>query len=376
MTKLNKRTYHLYNGSRSFFDNELYEIYIKNDYRTFSQLIKEYEENRVNGKSFTNLAQNLVISNESFNGITEQAHDRLNELIIDLTTSNATIYIHNPPTNLKRYLYILNTEGKIELTEVAQDYRIKVNEEEFIANMKAISKEIVGQSHAIIEISKTMWYLTKSQRENPYVIMLYGNSSLGKTQIVREIASKFYDNKFFEKHLSMFKNNSYADYFFGEKPNRATLGYELLERNSNLIFLDELDKCPEYFFSAFYTLFDNTIFKDKTYEVNVSKTLIILTSNYLSEENIKKEIGLPVYYRIDKFIKFNDFNSKTVFEIIKKEIKSRELEYRDVLTSDEIYEVVSHQVLSKGENARTIKYKVQRVIEDLLFQKIKIEFEK
>ena len=123
-------------------------------------------------------------------------------------------------------------------------------------------------------------------------------------------------------------------------------------------------------------MFDNTIFKDKTYEVNVSKTLIILTSNYLSEENIKKEIGLPVYYRIDKFIKFNDFDSKTVLEVIKKEIKSREQEYSDVLTYDEIYDVVSHKVLSKGENARTIKYKVQKVIEDLLFQKIQDEFVK
>lgn len=376
MTKLNKRTYHLYNGSRSFFDNELYDIYKKCDYKTFSQLVKESDECRTNGKSFNSFAHILVISNESFNGITEQAHDRLNELIIDLTKSDATIYIHNPPTNLKRYLYLLNAEDKIEISEMTQDYKINVTEDEFIKNMKAISKEIVGQSHAIIEISKTMWYLTKSHRENPYVIMLYGNSSLGKTQIVREIASKFYNNNFFEKHLSMFKNNSYADYFFGEKPNRATLGYELLERDSNLIFLDELDKCPEYFYSAFYTLFDNTIFKDKTYEVNVSKTLIILTSNYLSEENIKKEIGLPVYYRIDKFIKFNDFDSKTVLEVIKKEIKSREQEYSDVLTYDEIYDVVSHKVLSKGENARTIKYKVQKVIEDLLFQKIQDEFVK
>ena len=30
------------------------------------------------------------------------------------------------------------------------------------------------------------------------MIMLYGNSSLGKTELVREIADKFYDNNYYE----------------------------------------------------------------------------------------------------------------------------------------------------------------------------------
>ena len=77
----------------------------------------------------------------------------------------------------------------------------------------------------------------------------------------------------------MFKNNNYSDYFFGEEPNRRSLGFDLLERTSNLIFLDELDKCPEFFYSAFYTLFDNVEFKDATYDVDISGTIIILTSN-------------------------------------------------------------------------------------------------
>ena len=91
--------------------------------------------------------------------------------------------------------------------------------------------------------------------------MLYGKSSLGKTELVREVAAKFFNDKLLEKHLSMFKNNNYADYFFGDAPNRRSIGFDLLERESNLIFLDELDKCPEHFYSAFYTLFDNTLFK-------------------------------------------------------------------------------------------------------------------
>ena len=114
----------------------------------------------------------------------------------------------------------------------------------------------------------------------------------------------------------MFKNNNYSDYFFGEEPNRRSLGFDLLERTSNLIFLDELDKCPEFFYSAFYTLFDNVEFKDATYD------------------------------------------------------EARKEEYGDMISPERIYEIVSKEISTKNENARTIKFKVQQVIENLLFKEV------
>ena len=169
----------------------------------------------------------------------------------------------------------------------------------------------------------------------------------------------------------MFKNNNYSEYFFGDAPNRRSLGFDLLERESNLIFFDELDKCPEYFFSAFYTLFDNTQFKDANYDVDVSGIVIILTSNYQSKDEMKRQLGLPIFYRIDKMIHFDDFGSDTIYAIVKNEINSREDEYADKLTPEMVYAAVSPIVSTTGENARTIKYKVQQVIEGLLFQEIR-----
>lgn len=203
-----------------------------------------------------------------------------------------------------------------------------------------------------------------------YVIMLYGNSSLGKTELVKEISQKFFGSKCLEKHLSMFKNNNYSEYFFGDAPNRKSLGFDLLERESNLIFFDELDKCPEHFFSAFYTLFDNTLFKDATYDADVSSIVIILTSNYQTEDEMKKQLGLPIFYRIDKMIHFDDFGCDTIYAIVKSEIEARKSEYSDKLTPEMVYAAVSPLVSATGENARTIKYKVQQVIEELLFQEV------
>lgn len=89
----------------------------------------------------------------------------------------------------------------------------------------------------------------------------------------------------------MFKNNNYSDYFFGDAPNRRSIGFDLLERESNLVFFDELDKCPEHFFSAFYTLFDNTEFKDATYDADISGIVIIRHRITIQKTKLRNSLG-------------------------------------------------------------------------------------
>lgn len=51
-------------------------------------------------------------------------------------------------------------------------------------------------------------------------------------------------------------------------------------------------------------MFDEGVFVDKNYTVNVEKCVIICTSNYSSEENAEKYLGSPIYSRFSKVIKF------------------------------------------------------------------------
>lgn len=365
-----KRKYHIIIGSKAFFDEKLPDFSEEDDVATFLELVKLSDASKNSRYPFEDYAEKLVIKNNNYHGIVDAAHDRLGPLIEDLTTDNADIYVHNPPRVLKEYLEDQYNRSIIELDISCEKYKMQRNTTLFAENIKNISSNIFGQQRAIEEVSKSLWYLTTVKREKPYVIMLYGNSSLGKTELVKEVSKSFFGGKSLEKHLSMFKNNNYSEYFFGDAPNRRSLGFDLLERESNLIFFDELDKCPEHFFSAFYTLFDNTMFKDATYDVDVSGIVIFLTSNYQTEEEMKKQLGLPIFYRIDKMIHFNDFEHSTIYEIVKNEIEARKDEYKDKLTSEMVYAAVSPFISTSGENARTIKYKVQQVIEELLFQEV------
>ena len=369
------RIYKIVIGSSSYFDKALDEAYSIIDEKnvkipSFLELIRIFDAQKQSGNTDTVETPLLFIRNNDYNGIVNAAHDRLGPLIEDITHDKELILIHNPPRVLYEYLQDKKARNLITLEEDREEYSIQKEPEKFKENILRISDAIVGQDRAIIEISKSLLYLISVQRKKPYVIMLYGNSSLGKTELVREIAKHFFEGKVLEKHLSMFKNNNYSDYFFGEEPNRRSLGFDLLERTSNLIFLDELDKCPEFFYSAFYTLFDNVEFKDATYDVDISGAIIILTSNYLSEDEMKQHLGMPIFYRIDKMIKFEDFSPQTIYEITMKEIEARKEEYGDMISPERIYEIVSKEISTKNENARTIKFKVQQVIENLLFKEV------
>lgn len=373
------REYKIIIGSKAFFDKHIRQLEdrITEGYEdcpidNFLELVRVSDERKQRGQSFNDNDKALVmiLKNDNYHGIVESAHDRLGSLIEEITTDDSIIYLHNPPKTLVTYLDGLFSRSKIKLSYKQEAYDIKREPDKFSENMTQIGKSIFGQNEAIVEISKSMWYMTTVNRKKPYVIMLYGGSSLGKSELVRKISKKFFEGKFVEKHLSMFKNETYSYYFFGDKPNRKSLGFDLLERESNLVFLDELDKCPEFFYSAFYTLFDNTVFSDATYELDISGLLIILTSNYKNEKEMKDRLGLPIFYRIDKFIHFNDFDEKTIFNITMSEIEVHVKECKGRFTNEQIYQAVSPKIQTKGENARTIKNKVQETIEDMLFEEV------
>ena len=371
----NKRYYHVIIGSKDFFDENIPYALENSKLSDFIDLVKRNDRKSARGIE-NETVKDLIVRNDHYCGIVDGAHDRLGALIEEYTTEDANIYIHNPPRYLLEYLTDQRERHIIMLDIVPEKYVIDREEKSFASKINKISSHIIGQKTVIDEISKSLWYLTSVNRARPYVIMLYGNSGLGKTELVRKISEEFFEGVFLEKHLSMFKNPNYSDYFFGNEPNRRSLAFDLLERKSNLVFFDEMDKCPEHFYSAFYSLFDNTVFKDATYDVDISNLVIVMTSNFHSEEEIRKQLGNPIFHRIDKCVHFDDFDCDSINRIAKNEIKSRKDEYNGRLTFDEIYNQVSPLVFTKGENARTIKQKVQQVIENMLYREIDIQLNK
>lgn len=92
----------------------------------------------------------------------------------------------------------------------------------------------------------------------------------------------------------------------------------MIRRSSNVILLDEFDKVSPAFYNAFYQMFDEGTFVDANYSVDVSKCIIICTTNYRTEEEAEKHLGTPIYSRFSKVIIFNPISVDDKLKIARK----------------------------------------------------------
>lgn len=362
------RSYTIIIGSVSFFENSLQELSAEGE--EFNDVITLFDTARNAGKSIGEVSS-LIVRNNHYHGIAESAHARLGGLMEDVTESDACIYIHNPTSVLLRYIRREHEAGSCDLNIIEEPRSSLAGISDVQRKIEDVKRQIVGQDNALEEIAITLNYLANTKRNKPYVLMLYGNSSLGKTETAKAIADTFFDGKMIERHLSMFEEFSLAnsDYLFGGRPNVNSLGYELNERESNLLFFDEMDKCGASYRSAFYSLFDSPTFIDTTYEVDISGLLIVLTCNFLSEEEIKKNLGDPIYFRIDKSVYFEDFSPNDLLKILEIETDKQLSSVISGTDMDrqKVMQLAARKILVAESNGRTIQAAVRSTIESLLY---------
>lgn len=180
---------------------------------------------------------------------------------------------------------------------------------------------------------------------------------LGKTETAKYIAEKL-NERLFRKQFSMLHSEEFTSYLFGGKHNQNSFAKELLERESNVILLDEFDKPNPVFYSAFYQLFDEGVFADKNYTVTMKNAIIICTSNFLSEEQIRERLGDPIYSRFDAVIHFTDLQPEAVQKLLDREIDRQysklDEEERAIIDSRKIVSLLKTNSYCLS-NARQIK---------------------
>lgn len=92
----------------------------------------------------------------------------------------------------------------------------------------------------------------------------------------------------------------------------------MLSRESNVILIDEFDKVHPSLYNAFYELFDEGIFVDTNYRVDLRQSIFLLTGNFETEEQIKKALGPAMFSRIGACIQFDDITIEHKQNIIEK----------------------------------------------------------
>lgn len=251
----------------------------------------------------------LCINSDDYSTITESAIQNIIPIITYFDISE--IYIQNPPMIVIEAL----KKNYKSIEETYYNYK-KVDSDIIKQIKKSYNKKVIGQEKAIHKLLVSLMSFIKFEKSQKHlIIMLYGPSGVGKTETARFLSQKM-GGELFYKQFSMFQNNNFSTYLFGGMHSQNSFAKELLDRNSNVILLDEFDKAHPHFYSAFYQLFDEGIYIDKNYEVKLKNSIIICTSNYKTTEEIREKLGDPIYYRFDSFIEFNDLNKEAICKII------------------------------------------------------------
>lgn len=316
-TKIN-----IYYGPRTAFDKL---IKGKEEIEFFTPLVQEYDnenkkiplilqgykpsdENNDKQKSIRHI-KNLVIYSDEYSTITEGAVQNFSSILKFFEIDE--IFIQNPP------LLVDNAIKKSYKDVNIKYYNYKKINTKNIKNIhENFNKRVIGQEEALNKILKALLSFIKFSKQNkPKVLMFYGPSGVGKTETAKFL-SEILGGQLLYKQFSMFQNNEFSTYLFGGLHSQNSFSKELLDRESNVILLDEFDKAHPHFYSAFYQLFDEGIFVDKNYNVKLSNSIIICTSNFKSKEEIRERLGDPIYYRFDSFIEFKELKTEDINRII------------------------------------------------------------
>lgn len=342
-------------------DNTSLSEFITNDDAKRKEIIikqqnqgQEYEVEKIK----THI-DNLVAYSESYAGITEGAVQSFISILSGYDIDN--LFLQNPPIQIRQQFE--QTFPKI--VEVKKYNYKTLTKSAFLKINNSFSEYIVGQEKAKERILVSLYPLLNKSNRKPMVLMFYGPSGVGKTETAKFI-SKTLGEKLFRKQFSMFHSGEFSDYLFGGNHSQPCFAKDLLERESNVILLDEFDKPAPVFHSAFYQLFDEGVFEDKNYHVELFNSIIICTSNYQNEEEIRKHLGDPIFYRFDRFIKFDTLSLESIKRIIdicaSNKMKTIDLKERKIVNIKRIKDIM-YSNASRFTNVRQVDKIVQEFID-------------
>lgn len=313
---------------------DTFELQSTNSHITLLQLASKLDMARlVSDKELLKFEEDtLIVWPEEFFGVRDNFTNSLWRNVLE--TNLQKVYVVNPPRLLVEQAKLLF--GSDSVTE--RNHPHKTISLDLIKEVAGnLESAIVGQDEAIQSLPRCLVSLMNTEKK-PVVVMLYGPTGVGKTESAKIIANAL-GGEASRIQFSMLQTGSLAEYLYGSRVSSRSFAADLLERQSNVVIFDEFDKTGSAFHSAFYQLFDEGVFVDKNYSVDMTNALIVCTSNYSSPQEIRQHLGEALSSRFSAFIKYTSLDQTAKATIIKQKISSLHESYPEDL----------RQTISKGE---------------------------
>lgn len=234
-----------------------------------------------------------------------------------------TFFINNP-SNL-----LIKTLEQVQDIVVEPPFCFSGITEVNIKNLSDnFNNRIIGQRRAKEAILRALIRLiVRKKSKKPLVLMFFGKPGIGKTETAKYLAEQLFEGDIIREQMSMTSNESSLNYFQATKHSENSFSKTLMNRSSNVILLDEFALSHSSIHGAFFQLFDEGVYSDNNFTVDMKNSIIICTSNILKKEDMYKQIDEALLSRFDAFIEFDPFTIEDKKIIIDKIVK----EYRDEL---------------------------------------------
>ena len=300
----------------------------------------------------------------------------------------------------------------IELWTKIPASKIKAQEYEQIKGLSdRLKTHIVGQDEAVDAVSRAIRRnrVGISPKKRPVSFIFVGPTGVGKTELVKQLASDLFDNvdslirldmsEYMEKHTVSKLIGSPPGYVGYDEAGQLT--EKICRRPYSIVLFDEIEKAhPDVLNILLQVLDDGRITDAQGRVVNFENTIIVMTSNAGSEGSVGgmgfgrsdgdkvKEKTMKALQgflrpeflnRVDEIITFNHLTEENflgIADIMLKELQESLLSRGLTLSwDDDLRRLLVKKAYSVTYGARNLRRTIQKELEDPISEAIIDSFE-
>jgi ATP-dependent Clp protease ATP-binding subunit ClpB len=267
-------------------------------------------------------------------------------------------------------------------TKIPVDKLLEGEVEKLVHMEERLHQRVVGQDAAIDAVSNAL-RRARSGLQDPNrpigSFVFLGPTGVGKTELARALAEFMFDDERAMVRLDMseYMEKHTVSRLVGAPP--GYVGYDeggqlteaIRRRPYCVILLDEIEKAHSDVFNVLLQLLDDGRLTDgQGRTVDFRNTVVIMTSNIRSADQLLEHFRPEFVNRIDEIVTFELLTKEQIGEIVElqlERLRARLAERRiELVLTDNAKELLAEEGWDPAFGARPIKRAIQRLVENPL----------